>query len=421
MIRRVLLFVGVAIGLLIIFNEAKAQKNSAIYGRVTTVSGDKYTGAIKWGTDNSSKAEVFWAEIFNGTKTSNDFLKHLSEKEQEELSEGEEGSSWIKIDLGVLSIWEDKFSRSQHEFKARFGDIRSIEPMRRERARVTLKNGVILEVTGDNSEDIGEAITVYDFELGEVKLSWARLERVDFMEAPKELNDNFGKPIFGIVDAGRKGTFKGQIEWDSDERFLHEILDGKDRNGDRKIPFRSIKKIEKGRSGVDVTLNSGRTLFITGSNDVNQGNRGVIINDPEVGQVKISWRDFMELEITGDQNLGMSYNDFPVSKGITGTVVTIDGEEHKGLIAYDLDEAWEFEILDAKDDRAEFQIPLRNVKSIVPKNYNYSMVRLKNGESLLLGEHRDVSNSNAGILVFPSKNGEPIYIRWSKVDEIIFD
>ena len=42
--RRMLLFVGIGIGLLIIANESKAQKSVSMYGKVTTVSGDKYTG-----------------------------------------------------------------------------------------------------------------------------------------------------------------------------------------------------------------------------------------------------------------------------------------------------------------------------------------------------------------------------------------
>lgn len=419
--RRILLFVGIGVGLLIIANESLAQKNVSMYGKVTTVSGDVYTGAIRWGTDNSQKAEVFWVELFNGTKTSNDFMRFLSKSEAQELSGKDEDNSWLSLDLGVLSIWEDKFSRTQHEFKARFGDIKSIEPLRRERAKVTLKNGAVLEITGSNSEDLGGSVGVMDFELGEIKLSWARVDKVEFSAAPKGYEETFGKPIYGIVNAGRKGTFKGVIEWDADERFMDEILDGKDRDGDKKVPFRSIKKIEKNRNGVDLTLRSGRTLFLTGSNDVDQRNSGIIIHDPEVGQVKVSWRDFVDLQINDDESLGMSYDDFPVSKGINATVVTIQGDEFKGLLAFDLDEAWEFEVLDANDDKVEYQIPFRNIKSIIPKNYNYSMVELKNGEKLLLGDHRDVSSDNAGVLVFVSKSGDPEYIRWSKIDEIIFD
>lgn len=419
--RRILLFVGIGVGLLIIANESKAQKNVSMYGKVTTVSGDVYTGAIRWGTDNSQKAEVFWVELFNGTKTSNDFMRFLSKSEAQELSGKDEDNSWLSLDLGVLSIWEDKFSRTQHEFKARFGDIKSIEPLRKERAKVTLKNGAVLEITGGNSEDLGGSIGVLDFELGEIKLSWSRVDKVEFSAAPKGYDETFGKPIYGIVNAGRKGTFKGLIEWDADERFMDEILDGKDRDGDKKVPFRSIQKIEKNRNGVDLTLRSGRTLYLTGSNDVNEGNRGIVIHDPEIGQVKVPWRDFIDLQINDDESLGMDYNDFPVSKGINATVVTIQGDEFKGLLAFDLDEAWEFEVLDANDDKVEYQIPFRNIKSIIPKNYNYSMVELKNGERLLLGDHRDVSSDNAGVLVFVSKSGDPEYIRWSKIDEIIFD
>lgn len=421
MIRGILLFVGIVVGLLIITNPSNAQKNPAIYGKVTTVSGDIYTGPIKWGSSNAQKAEVLWVEVMNGTKTSNDLLKHLSKAEIKELSGKAESNSWLNIDLGVLSIWDDKFSDTPHEFKARFGDIKTIEPTRRERARITFKNGVSMEISGGSSEDIGGSIGVYDYELGEVMLSWSRVEKVEFMEAPENLRESFGIPIYGKVNAGRKGSFQGQIEWDSDERFMDEILDGKDRNGDKKIPFRSIQKIVKGRGGVDLTLKSGRTLFVTGSNDVNDGNRGIVINDPNIGQVKIAWRDFVDLEISEDENMRMSYSDFPASQGLSATVITIDGDEHKGLVAFDLDEAWEFELLDANDDRAEYQIVFRNIKSIVPKNSSYSIVELRNGERLLLGEHRDVSQSNAGVLVFPSKNAEPIYLKWSKIDEIIFD
>ena len=47
MIRGILLFLGIVVGLLIITSQSYAQKNPAIYGKVTTVSGDEYTGPIK--------------------------------------------------------------------------------------------------------------------------------------------------------------------------------------------------------------------------------------------------------------------------------------------------------------------------------------------------------------------------------------
>ncbi len=421
--RKILLFLGIGVGLLIVANQAKAQSKSPfIYGDVKTISGDTYTGIIKWGSSSAQLQEMFWVETLNGIKSSNDFLKFLSKKEIEELSNNEEGTSWLGLNLGALNIWEDKYSRSNHQFDTRFGDIKSIEPDGKRSAKLTLKNGVILEVkNGGISEDIGSAIVVEDYELGDVKLSWERIESISFKESPADLLPKEGSPIIGKVNAGRKGTFTGLIQWDSDERFSSEIINGEDRNGKREVPLRAIKSITKNRNGVDIVLKSGRELYLTGSNDVNSGNRGVIVHAPQIGYIKIPWRDFFNMEVVEDEKYVMSYNDFPTSKGLTGTVVTIEGDEYQGLLAYDLDEAWEFEILNANDDNVEFQIPFRNIKSIVPKNYNYSMVFLKNGESLLLGGSRDVSEDNDGILVFTSNNGDPVLIKWSKIDEVIFD
>lgn len=417
--RSIVLFLGIGIGLLIILSQAKAQTaNPFMYGEVETISGDVYKGPIRWGSD-----EVYWAELFNATKTSNDFLKFLSKRQVEQLNQEEsEGSSWLGIDLGALSIWEDRFSRTSHQLDIQFGDIKIVEPSGRSKARLTLKNGVIIEAGGSGYEDVGGSVVIYDFELGEFAVRWDRIKQVRFTSAPANSKNGFGEPIYGTVNAGRKGTFKGIIRWDSDERFLDEILNGEDRDGKKDIPFRSIKSITKKGNGVDVVLNSGREFYLTGSNDVNRENRGVVIFDPEIGRVVVPWRDFFDLEITPPKKEWMlAYDDFSRPSGISGTVVTIDGEEHTGLLAYDLDEAWEFEILDGNDDDVTYQIPFRHIKNIIPKNYNYSSVILRNGTNLLLGGGRDVSEDNDGILVFPSKDAKPIYVRWSKIDQVIFD
>ena len=68
----------------------------------------------------------------------------------------------------------------------------------------------------------------------------------------------------------------------------------------------------------------------------------------EIGKITIPWEDFEDLEIIEQPGSTISYQSFKVSQGLTATVKTINGEEHKGLIAYDLDEGWEFEILDGK-------------------------------------------------------------------------
>ena len=412
-----LLAIGIVVGAVILASKAKAQESNAfMYGTLTTITGDTYTGPIRWGSD-----EVYWVEMFNAMKTSNDFMKFLSKSEVDKLSEEAEGNSWLGINLNIMSIWEDKYSRTNHRFDTRFGDIKSIEPIRSDRARLTLKNGVILEVKKTNHEDIGTTVRVYDPELGELKFKWSRIEKVDFEEAPGTVEENFGTPIYARVDAGRKGVYTGLIHWGKDERFLEETIDGKDRNGDRAIPFRSIAKIVKRRDGCDITLRSGREFYITGTEDVNGSNSGIVVNDINIGQVTIPWKAFIEMDILNEQPQGYSFNDFPTSQGLSATVITIDGDKHEGLVAYDLDEAWEFEILDAEDDDVEFKIPMRNIKNIIPKNSSYSTVILRDGTDLLLGDSNDVSDSNSGVLIFTSRDEKPVYIRWSRIDEIIFD
>lgn len=415
--RKISLLVGIILALFILIQNANGQdKNVFIYGDVETVSGDRYTGFLRWGND-----EVFWVELLNAKKTSNDFLKFLTEREIEALAEESGENSWLGIDLGILSIWEDRISRTNHQFDARFGDISSIEPAGRSSASIRIKNGVVLEVAGEGYLDIGGDVTILDQEIGEVTIKWNRIDKVSFKSAPNGPALGFGEPMYGTVDAGRKGMFTGLIQWDADERFLDEILDGEDRGEDRKIPFKSIKAIEKENNSVLVRLNSGREFSLSGSNDVNNENRGIVVFDPAIGRVLIPWREFRNVEFLNDQFTGLGYDDFQVSKGLSGTVKTIEGASLSGLLVFDLDESWEFEILDGKDDDVTYEIPFRNVESIVPKNYNFSMVTLKNGRSILIGDQRDVTSANDGVLVFPSKNEEPTYIQWSKIEEITFN
>ena len=53
-----------------------------------------------------------------------------------------------------------------------------------------------------------------------------------------------------------------------------------------------IAMIEKEGDGSMVTFRSGRKLFLSGTNDVNDDNRGIIIKDPEIGKIKLGWDSF---------------------------------------------------------------------------------------------------------------------------------
>ena len=383
-----------------------------IYGKITTRSGNIYFGQVRWGDE-----EIFWNDIFNSTKTSGTNFRNVSQSKE---NNDEKENSWLDFDWEFLSIWDDKYSGTSHSFACRFGDIGSMVIRGEKEVNVIFKNGVNMAVRG-GSNDIGTKIKVYDDEIGQLDLRWSQVRRVDFSPTPATLKNKFGEPLYGIVETFRKGKFEGFIQWDHDERISTDILNGDSREGDLKIPFGHVKSIESKNNGSIVALKSGRELYLTGSNDVNRENRGVIVTTESLGKIDIPWKAFRKVTFDRPPHSGASYQSYNIPRAIKGKVRVIDGETLEGLIVYDLDESWDFELLDGKDDELEYRIPFRNIKKIIPKNYNYSIILLKNGDELLLGYERDVSEDNDGLLIYVRQNEEPVYIKWKTIDEIILD
>lgn len=68
---------------------------------------------------------------------------------------------------------------------------------------------------------------------------------------------------------------------------------------------------------------------------------------PNIGSVCVSRAQFEELTIIPISELNLlSYDDFPSPQAIKGEVVTRSGQTFAGNLAYDLDESYEFEVLD---------------------------------------------------------------------------
>ncbi|MEQ9424557.1 MAG: hypothetical protein RJQ09_09080 [Cyclobacteriaceae bacterium] len=404
--------IGLLIGLLIIVEESHAQDQGFIYGKVTTIDGTVYTGQIRWG-----KEETFWSDQFDAEKIGdNRGLK----KEIERRIHDERENRWGDINWRILSIWED-YSGSSHQFTIQFGDIKSIEYHGRNRILLTLKDGSEIPLEGEGYNDVGARVQVMDFELGEITIDGNRIDRVDFVETPSTLPSKFGNPLNGTVYTFRKGEFKGLITWDHDENLHYEKLDGDSRDGEVSIPFGNIKSIISEGRGSKVVLTSGREMYLRGSNDVNGDNNGIWVNIPELGQIDIKWRDFDRVEFDHTNNdTGPGYSTYKRPVKLQGTVVTVRNERFSGNLVFDLDEEYDFEMLDGSDDYVKFEVPFRNIRRLRPKNYNYSSVELKNGQVFLLGDHRDVSDDNDGIIVLSSDKDEHNYIPWQEVDEIIF-
>jgi hypothetical protein len=398
--RGFIIVIGILVAMLAYATESVAQVHAGyMYAKVHT---DKttYTGPIRWGSD-----EVFWSDLFNASKGKNSYAKYVPAEEENK-----------SFDWTFSSIWEDK--ATTHQFTCQFGNIKEIVPMGSD-ALLKLKNGTELHLDGSGYSDIGTKVQIIDEELGVVSIAWDKIKRVEFLPTPK-LERVFGLPLYGTVEGTRREKFTGFILWDNDERVLSDKLDGDSNEGDVALPFSNIASIMKDGDGSEVTLKSGRKLFLKGSNDVNSENRGVWVVNPDYGIIKFSWKSFKNVTFSEAPGSGVAYDQYTSPKAMLATVSLLDGKSVTGSIIYDIDETFDFELIEGKENDVEYSIPLRNIKRITPKNFDYSQLELVSGQTILLGGMRDVSEGNSGLLVFTKEKKDPVYIPWKKVDEIKF-
>ncbi len=397
-----------------------AQDSGFLYGKVTTIDGSAYEGPLRWG-----KEEAYWTDMFNASKDENANIDYLSREDMRRLEryyyENRDRDWGDRIAGWFGGGWHhERWGRDYvHQFNCQFGEIRSLRLSGRSWVDVELQNGDKFEVKGDGYNDIGTHVKILDKEIGEIELKWSRIDKVEFMETPNKLARKFGEPLFGTVET-YGGTFTGYVQWDHDERVDTDKLDGDTYDGDVAIEFGKIRSIERSGSRSVVVLKSGREMELRGSNDVNPENRGVIVTHEKYGRVDIPWREFKKVTFSDDGFKMKSYTDFKTQKELSGVVKVANGDTYSGRIIYDLDEAYDYEVLQGKDDDIEYIIPFRYIKRITPKNYDYSNVELKSGDRLTLGEGQDVSDRNTGILVFQG-SGDPKYLLWNDIDEVTFN
>ena len=373
-----------------------------IYGRVETTGGEVYEGQLRWGNEES-----FWDDIFNATKEGNENLQYVDRKDLKRIR-AHKSDTWNMLGIGD-NDWD-----LTHLFAVRFGDLKRIEVRGGDDDLVVeFRNGEELQL-GGGSNDVGARITVVD-RRGKREIKWNRIQTIEFMNTPATLGAKLGDPIYGTVKSGQR-EFTGRIQWDNDETLTTDELDGDTRDEDVSIEFGDIAAIRKHRNGSLVTLKSGEELYLTGSNDVNHENRGVVVVVPGLGTVKIGWDDFDELKLVRAPNSGRSYADYAKGSNLNGEVVTEDGH-FSGRIIFDLDESRDFEMLHGTNGDTEFLIPFRDIARIKPQGKRRSDVELRMGLTIELEDSQDVTRKNDGLLVFTGER-KPRYVAWQDVSDV---
>lgn len=377
-----------------------------LYGRVKTESGTTYEGRLRWNGDE----EAFWGDLFNGEKEN---LPYADEIPRSERQRGENEISIFGIKIGLRNVsWDD----DGRVTVVRFGDVQKIKVGRGDDAVLTMKDGFELEVDG-GSNDLGDTVYVWDRKLGEVDLKWSRIDTIEFMQAPADDKVDVFR-LHGKV-ATSSGTFQGFIQWDQQECLSTDKLDGEGPDGDMAMEMGEIASIERDSHRASrVTLRNGREVVLSGTNDVDDDNRGIYVEDPRFGRVLVQWEAFERVDFSEPGSSGPTYAELEEGGPIYGTVTGRDGAKHTGEIVYDLDETQRWEMLNGTSDHVEYTIPFALVQSIEPGR-GRSDVTLASGEKLRLEDATDVDDSNAGVLVL--SGDKKTYVAWDDVERIDFE
>lgn len=418
--KKIYSLLSAAVILLTAFHGS-AQDQGYLYGKIHMDDGNTYEGAIRWG-----KEEVYWTDVFNASKKQNDYIHYLSEDEREKLDDRHRwqngnyfsSSTWRWLGIGSD---DERYRDSDyiHQFSCQFGEIKSIRLLSSKRAEVELQSGLRFKVDGEGYNDLGTDLKVIDKEIGDIDVSWNRIERVEFKNTPASLATKFGEPLYGTVETFQ-GKFTGYIQWDHDERLTTDKLDGDSEDGKVAIMFDKITTLEPHMNRCDVTLKSGRMLELRNSNDVNSENRGIIITDESGMIVDVPWSECKRVVLKPVSGApAVKYENFASQKELRATVLTQDGKKFTGRLVLDLDEEYDFELFQGKSDELNYAVPLRSIKNITVINGILAEVRLANGTKVTLEDSQDTGELNQGVLVFETKD-RPVYIAWEDVRQIDF-
>lgn len=390
-----------------------------IYGRVLTAAGAVHEGWLRWDRNEGS-----WGDLLDGSKE----LPWQNFRDAERLDpvyrRARERERSIEI-AGLRISWdEDDDERPVSSTSGvRFGHLRSLRPLGRDRVLLTLRSGEEVVLAG-GSTDIGSGFRGLEVETagGTTELRWRDIDEIELMSAPRGTAPPTSARLHGTVTTVDGLTFTGHVAWDTDEAFGSDVLDGEGETGrDHEIEFEHIAAIEPlGSRAARVVLVDGEELTLRGTNDVNSSNRGIGVSDPGLGQVIVPWQRLEAVRFHAPERSTTAYDDFERTGALFGTVATIGGERFRGRIRWDNDEESGWELLNGNDAGLEYDVELALVDRVARRGSWGVEVTLLDGRVLELEGSNDVDEQNKGIFV-TLESGEMVLVQWGDFEELALE
>lgn len=425
-----------------------AEARTRIWGRVTTVSGRVHEGFLRW-----DRNEASWADLLNGAKSSapEPFL------DWSPAPGAAPDRAARVIEFGRYRItWDDTEADmpATAESGVRFGHLRSIRVLGGDSVVLVLRSGSTLglnerevitkpepgvtHILAGGSTDLGEDLRelLVDVPGGEAaSLKWEDLAEVSFARAPDGALPRDSR-LHGTVE-DRWGTrYTGFIAWNNNQALTSDTLRGQDAAGRAlDIPLEGVASVQPARDGALVFLTAGDTLRLSGRENFAPG-RTLLISDPGMGQVTPRFRDLASVRFhpvdAASEAAEASWEAFGGGGPLIGTVVTTTGAELTGLIRWDADEEYSWEILDGNWREASYDVELGKVASIERMDAERGSARgarvtLLDGRVLELTGSNDVNTENKGVMVRPARTdassveeGAWVRVRWSDFRSVRF-
>ncbi len=381
-----------------------------IYGTLTLQNGTQHTGFLRWEDE-----EAFWDDLFHSREnplpwTEFADLKALHREKEKRYFETHGMVDRLKYALHNRNP-DDNISRL---FVARFGDIEVITIDEDENITVTLNDGSNHQVAG-YSNDVSTDILVYSNSADEASFDWDDLAEIRFAQAPATATP-YAQRLYGQVSTSR-GDFEGFIQWDKSECTSIDVLDSDQED----LAMGEIRALTRKPGGeVIADLVDGRQLSLSGSNDVNSGNRGVVVETAHLGRVTIAWERFRQVDFLLEKGSGPGRKSYTDNAGLSGHVIAENGQQYSGPLVYDLNAASQHDIFNGSREGLDYDIPFALIKAITPLPDDACQVGFHGGQVLELSEDKDTGANSTGVLIFDSEMTEAHRVPWSKITEVRF-
>ena len=238
--------------------------------------------------------------------------------------------------------------------------------------------------------------------------SWA-----DILHGTKEL------PLGNMVEAEELGApehrarnelrFLGlKVSWDDEEGWPEEAS-----SGIRFGHLRSLEVIDDDRALL--VLKSGEELVLeSGSTDVGDDVRGIVVEDAARGDVELEWRDLELIDFSA------ATTATPTADRLYGTLRTAWGEEFTGFVAWDMDEILTSDVLDGEERGRDREIQFGSIQAIEQDGRSGARVVLMGGEEIRLRGTNDVNDDNRGIVISDPGLGQ-VTVRWEEFEDLVFE